>query len=178
MPRSDTTRLATPACCHYLLFTDRKWWQMTEEVATQRESILSAAAWAFGGKTEVRRSFGTQGILKIATSAPLVRHCRWFQRKLSLSVSVTSDEAPAVKRHSPPGALWDTSWCTSFGNRYGAMLRRGCRSKQELTLCVFYEFHRLPWCIIQLQSCVMLVHLPWGIHWLPPPSPKQHSPGP
>lgn len=21
----DTTRLAAPACCHYLLFTDRKW---------------------------------------------------------------------------------------------------------------------------------------------------------
>ena len=39
-PCGDTTRLATPACCHYLLFTDRKWWQMTEEVATQRESIL------------------------------------------------------------------------------------------------------------------------------------------
>lgn len=51
---------------------------MTEEVATQRESILPGTAWTLGGKTEVRRLLCTQGILKIATSVPLVSHCQEF----------------------------------------------------------------------------------------------------
>lgn len=48
---------------------------MTEEVATQWESILLLAARTFGDKTEMKRSFGTQGILEIATPVPLVSRC-------------------------------------------------------------------------------------------------------
>lgn len=167
-PCSDTTRLAAPACCHYLLIADRKWWQMTEEVATQRESIFPAAAWTFSGKEEVRRSFSTQGILKTAISA-------------HLSVIASSSKAiPQCACYVEPSSccekthptwstfpLWNTSWHTSLRNCCGAMFC-SIDDNENCSRVLFALFHLLPCYIVEFQPCVMLVYLPWGIYLLPP----------
>lgn len=60
-------------------------------------------------------------------------------------MNVTSDEVPAVRGRSPPGALLNSD--TRLDARHletDLELGVAAEAKQELTSCVVYEFLRLP----------------------------------
>lgn len=181
MPCSDTTMRETPVCCHYLLFTDRKWWQMTEEVASHGESILPGDARTLGGKMEVKRSFCSQGIPQGYLSVT-VRGSRgsylsgWALHKMEflLSKDTSHLEHFWTFRNVSIQDIWKKQmWNYVWNRSYKGVLLILEGNWIESPLCVGYAHIRVSSApvkqpsIVPLQSCVMPVHLPWGIPWHP-----------
>lgn len=67
---------------------------MAEEVVTQRESISATPVRPLGGKSEVRTSFSSRGILAIAVFVTSV---------VGAGGSLNSARDHVPKRHVPPG---------------------------------------------------------------------------